>query len=82
MPLSQYQFPTNGKEPVILGPRGIPYVAPPAMPAASLTQKPAPVMMVPPNMFDDNNNPGLMMFHNHGGYDFSNEHMGSDSSQT
>jgi hypothetical protein len=79
VPLSQYQFPTNGKQPVILGPKGIPYVAPQAI-SASLAQKPAPVMVMPPTMFDDNNNTGLMMFHNHGGFDFSNEQMGGDSS--
>jgi hypothetical protein len=47
-----------------------------------LAQKPMPVMVMPPTMFDDNNNPGLMMFHNHGGYDFSNDHLGGDSSHS
>ena len=81
MPLSQYQFPTNGKQPVILGPKGIPYVAPQAM-SAPLTQKPVPHMVLPPTMFEDNTSPGLLMFHNHGGFDFPNEHLGGDSSHT
>lgn len=80
MPLSQYQFPTNGKHPVILGPKGIPYVAPPTISTASLTQKSMPVVTMPPNIFDDSNNPSMMMFHNHGGFDFSNDHVGGDSS--
>lgn len=67
---------------MILGPKGIPYVAPQSISTASLAQKPMPVMVMPPTMFDDNNNPSLMMFHNHGGYDFSNEHMGGDPSHT
>jgi hypothetical protein len=83
VPLSQYQYPTNGKQPVILGPKGTPYVTPPTITTASLgiVHKPMPAMVMPPAMFDDNNNnPGLMMFQNHGGYDYSNEHMGGDSS--
>jgi hypothetical protein len=83
VPRTHYHFPTNGKQPVILGPKGIPYVAPQTMSAASLVaQKSVPVVVMPPAMFDDNNNPGLMMFHNHGGYEYSNEHMSGHSSNT
>jgi hypothetical protein len=66
----QYQFPTNGKQPVILGPKGIPYAVPQTL-SASAQQK---SIQVVPTMFEDG--AGLMALHNHS-YDFS-DHLGGE----
>ena len=69
----QYQFPINGKQPVILGPKGIPYATSQVLPASLQPQK---SMQVGPAIFDDN--AGLLSLQNHN-FDYSSDHLGGEA---
>jgi HMG (high mobility group) box len=69
----QFQFPTNGKQPVILGPSGTPYLNQPGM---AVLMTPQPSMQVPPPMFDDGT--GLMPLTNNSKYGYSGDQGGGD----
>jgi hypothetical protein len=83
VPYTQYQFPTNGKQPVILGPKGTPYSIPTVLsssaPLAATAAASYKSPMMASNLFDDH--VGYMAFHNHtgGGFDFTTDHLGGDT---